>query len=67
MIIFGGWCNDFKSDMFTLNISAITGPEYAVYSISPCMGPVTGNTKCLINGEGFKSTSSFYLRFIGSN
>lgn len=52
-----------KNDLFQLNISAITGPEYAIYSISPKLGPLTGNTPCTIRGEGFKSTSAFYVRF----
>jgi hypothetical protein len=52
-----------KNDLYELNVSAITGPEYAIYSITPNLGPLTGNTQCIINGEGFKSTSSFYVRF----
>lgn len=65
LIIFGGWSNDFKNDVYQLSVGAITGPEYAVYKITPNMGPLSGNTKCIIEGEGFKSTSSFYVKFIG--
>jgi dynein heavy chain len=63
LIIFGGWANTFSNDMYQLNVSSITGPEYAIYSIEPKLGPLTGSTKCRIFGEGFKSTQTFYVRF----
>ena len=56
LILFGGWSNLFHKDLCQLNVSAITGPEYAIYDIKPKLGPYTGNTKCVIKGEGFKST-----------
>lgn len=56
-----------KNDLFELNVSAITGPEYAIYGIEPNLGPLTGNTHCIIEGEGFKSTSAFYVRFRNEN
>lgn len=43
-------------DIYELNISKITGPEYAIYNIEPNLGPLTGKTKCTITGEGFKTT-----------
>lgn len=46
-----------------MNISSIVGPEYAIYHIEPNLGPLTGNTKCLIKGEGLKSILNFYVRF----
>lgn len=52
-----------KNDIYELNISTITGPEYAIYDINPKIGPLTGNTKCTLDGEGFKSTYNFYVRF----
>lgn len=65
LLIFGGWSNDFRNDMFQLNVGAITGPDYAIYDIEPKMGPLTGGTNCLIIGEGFKSTCTFYVKFVG--
>ena len=55
------------NDLYELNVSAITGPEYAIYNITPNLGPLTGNTNCKIQGEGFKSTSTFYVRFKNEN
>jgi dynein heavy chain len=64
ILIFGGWSNNMRNDLFQLNISAITGPEYAIYDIQPNLGPLTGNTSCCIRGEGFKSTQNFQVKFI---
>ena len=46
LIIFGGWSNNMLGDIHELNISQITGPEYAIYSIEPNLGPLTGKTAC---------------------
>jgi dynein heavy chain len=35
----------------------ITGPPYAIFSIVPKTGPLTGKTKIVITGDGFKETS----------
>lgn len=63
LIIFGGFCNYPINDQFGLNISKITGPEYAIYNISPILGPLTGKTRCVIKGEGFKPNLNFQVRF----
>jgi hypothetical protein len=54
VVVFGGWNNKWLSDMWCLNTSKITGPKYAIYSITPKRGPVTGKTKINIKGVGFK-------------
>ena len=64
MIVFGGWANYPVNDQFALNIGKITGPEYAIYGISPILGPLTGRTKCNIKGEGFRPGLNFQVRFI---
>jgi dynein heavy chain len=35
LVIFGGWANNWLGDMTVLNVSSITGPPYAIYSIKP--------------------------------
>lgn len=55
------------NDLYSLPVSEITGPEYAIYDIEPKLGPLTGQTKCIVTGEGFKSTYSFYCKFSSDN
>lgn len=45
LIIFGGWSNNWLDDMWSLNVSTVTGPPYAIFSIKPNLGPLTGKTK----------------------
>lgn len=45
IIIFGGWCNNWMNDIWSLNVSTITGPPYAIFGIKPNLGPLTGKTK----------------------
>ena len=54
LIVFGGWSNNWLDDMYSLNVSTVTGPPYAIFSIIPSLGPLTGKTKVQIIGEGFK-------------
>lgn len=63
LIIFGGWANNWLTDMVALNVSSITGPPYAIYSIRPSLGPLTGKTKVIIIGEGFRDTPNIQVQF----
>ncbi len=56
VIIFGGWANNWLNDMWALNVSSITGPPYAIFSIKPSLGPITGKTKVTVIGDGFKDS-----------
>lgn len=56
VIIFGGWANNWLSDMWALNVSSVTGPPYAIFSIKPSLGPITGKTKVTVIGDGFKDS-----------
>ncbi len=40
--------------MWMLPVGSITGPPYAIESIKPKVGPLTGKTKIQIYGAGFK-------------
>lgn len=62
-MIYGGWSNKIYGDMFSMDIGDIIGPNYAIYSIKPEIGPVTGETECVIKGEGFQKNISYYVRF----
>lgn len=63
LVIFGGWANNWLGDMVVLNVSSITGPPYAIYSMKPMLGPLTGKTKVTIIGEGFKDSSAISVKF----
>jgi len=53
VIVFGGWKNDWLNDMWSLNVSTITGPPYAIFDMHPKLGPLTGKTKEVVTGDGF--------------
>ena len=63
LIVFGGWSNKYMDDVFELNISSVTGPLYAIYKIEPNLGPFTGDTDCLITGEGFVPNRTYIVEF----
>lgn len=63
IIVFGGWSNKYMNDVHELNISSITGPQYAIYDIEPKLGPYTGNTNCMITGEGFVPNRTYVVEF----
>ena len=57
MYMFGGWANRWFGDLFTLDVNEIVGPPYAVSSVEPAIGAITGETKITIKG----------FKFMGSN
>jgi len=63
LIIFGGWSNDCLNDLWSLNVSKIVGPPYAIKGIKPDKGPLTGNTKVKIEGVGFEDVNNIKLVF----
>lgn len=62
ILVYGGWNSNWLNDLWSLNISLITGPTYAIYKISPCLGPLTGKTRVTITGVGFVN-SNINVRF----
>jgi hypothetical protein len=38
LIVFGGWNNGWLNDLYTLDVSKIVGPDYAITSIDPPLG-----------------------------
>jgi len=49
--------------MWQLCVGSITGPPYAIFEIKPSIGPLTGNTRCQIIGDGFRPNTSIVVRF----
>ena len=64
LILFGGWENEWLDDLWSLNVSTIVGPPYAITDIIPALGQLSGNTNVIIKGVGFKDTSNIQVRFI---
>ena len=54
MYIFGGWSFEWLNDLWCLPVGNITGPPYAINTIKPKLGPLTGKTKITITGKGFR-------------
>jgi len=54
LLICGGWNNGWLADLWTLNVSKIVGPSYAITEISPPLGQLSGGVPITIKGCGFK-------------
>jgi dynein heavy chain, axonemal len=63
LIMFGGWSNKFLNDMYSLDVSGIVGPPYAVKSLEPFSGPLSGNTKLIISGMNFPESPQVQVMF----
>jgi dynein heavy chain len=63
LIVFGGWNYNLLPDLYSLNVSNIVGPPYAVNQCVPALGPLTGNTEVELHGVGFYDTSQIDIRF----
>jgi dynein heavy chain len=57
IVLFGGWANRWFGDVHVCDVLDVVGPPYSVSSISPVIGPITGNTQGSIEGMGFSSSS----------
>ena len=53
LVMFGGWANDWLSDLHMLDVSGIVGPPYAVTALVPNEGPMTGKSEVIIKGLEF--------------
>jgi dynein heavy chain, axonemal len=51
--MFGGWADEWLNDLVALDVSGVVGPPYAVQSLHPAQGPVTGGTLVSIIGSDF--------------
>jgi dynein heavy chain len=55
VIVFGGWANRWFGDTYVCKVADVVGPPYSIDKITPKLGPITGSTKCMIEGIGFRS------------
>lgn len=63
LFVFGGWSDEWLSDMYSLDVGNIVGPPYAITDMFPNMGPVTGGTDITIVGIDFINTTNIVVRF----
>ena len=63
LLYFGGWKQGWMDDLWCLNVAGVVGPPYAVQSIGPTTGPITGNTPISIHGIGFIEGKQWDVRF----
>jgi len=63
LVVFGGWANEWLSDVHALNVSSIVGPPYAITEIIPNLGQLTGGNQVIVKGVGFKDTSEIKVKF----
>ncbi|KAJ1633365.1 hypothetical protein T492DRAFT_546868, partial [Pavlovales sp. CCMP2436] len=52
-LLFGGWAQGWLGDLWLLNVAGVVGPPYAVTSVLPVTGPITGNTPIQLSGLNF--------------
>jgi hypothetical protein len=57
LITFGGWCNGWMSDLWTLNVNKVVGPPYSISTIEPNLGRLSGQDLCTITGVGFRDNN----------
>ena len=58
ILLFGGWANRWFDDLYTLDVAEIVGPPYAVSTISPTTGAITGNTTVALEGYNFRGSAA---------
>lgn len=56
LVVYGGWNNGWYDDLYTLNVSKIVGPPYAITGAEPNMGQLSGGVPLKITGRGFKDS-----------
>jgi len=57
LLVFGGWHNGWLNDLYTLDVSKIVGPPYAITGIDPPLGQISGGVPITIYGLGFLQMS----------
>ena len=51
IVIFGGFSNEWFSDIYSLNISKIVGPTYSVKCLEPNVGRISGGEQLKLHGS----------------
>jgi dynein heavy chain len=67
LLVYGGWNNQWLGGLYSLSVAKIVGPDYAVVSIEPNLGQLSGNQPITIKGQGFDQSSVVKVYFtVGS-
>jgi hypothetical protein len=66
LIIFGGWNNGWYNDLYSLNVSKIVGPSYAITESEPNLGQLSGKTMITITGQGFQTAGAKVFFTVGN-
>jgi hypothetical protein len=66
LIVYGGWNNSWFDDLYSINVSKIVGPSYAITHTEPRLGQVSGGTKLKIQGQGFKDHNIKVMFTVGN-
>ena len=66
LVIYGGWNNCWFDDIYSLNVGKIVGPSYAITHTEPQLGQVSGGTKLVIQGQGFKEPNIKVMFTVGN-
>ena len=67
LVFFGGWRQGWLEDLWCLNVAGVVGPPYAVQSVEPNTGPVTGNTPVVLHGIGLSIARGEQGALLGRN
>lgn len=63
ILYFGGWYNSWRDDCLSLNVSGIVGPSFAVTSLEPVLGPLSGQRQLTIKGINFVNSGKIEVKF----
>lgn len=66
IIIYGGWSDYWHNDLYIIHAASVVGPPYAVLSMEPTEGPVTGGTTVAITGVDFVNATNILVQFSDS-
>ena len=63
LLLWGGWANRWLGDAWALPVATVVGPPYCITSLSPTLGPLTGEQALVITGQGFEKGVPVTVRF----
>lgn len=63
LVVFGGWSNGWHQDVYTLNVSKVVGPSYALTGCEPNMGQLSGGNTLRIFGKNFTEAAEIPVYF----
>lgn len=65
LVIYGGWSNEWYSDIYSLNVTKIVGPGYTVNQLVPNEGRISGGEEIKIVGTNIpQQTITVYFYYL---